>query len=82
MKWIIIVLVSYLPTTDQWDMVDYRHQEFSTIDSCQDYIDNNRDMFIKDANEIYNISESDFDIGCVTTSDFFKKILQEEALPT
>ena len=80
MKWIIIVLVNYLPTSDQWDMVDYRHNEFNTMEMCQSYIDDNRRTFIEDANAMYHLDEIDFEIGCVSTDDFFNKILLEEAL--
>ena len=82
MKWLVIVMVAYLPTYDQWDMVDYRHSLFDSSELCTSFVQQNRHTFIQDANELYQLNEPDFRMFCVSTDDFFNKILVLEAHPT
>ena len=78
MKWIIVVFVNFLPETGQWEMFDYRHDHFSSKAGCEEFIKDNRQDFIDDANRAYFRNDKDYIIGCPTLDKFNANITPDE----
>ena len=78
MKWIIVVFVNFLPETGQWDMFDYRGATFSSKAACEQFIQENKQFFIDEANEAYFRNDKDYFIGCPTLDKFYANITPDE----
>ena len=63
MKWIVVVLVNWLPETNQWQMYDYSKDPFPTEASCKSVVERNRDFFVKEANASYKRNDDDYEIA-------------------
>ena len=74
MKWIIVVFVNFLPETGQWDMFDYRDNHFSSKAACEEFIKDNKQFFIDDANQAYFRNDKDYVIGCPTLKKFLANV--------
>lgn len=78
MKWIVLVFVNFLPETGQWEMFDYRHDHFSSKAGCEEFIKDNRQDFIDEANRAYFRNDKDYIIGCPTLEKFTANITPDE----
>jgi len=70
MKWMIVVLVNFLPNTGQVEMQDYRNYPFSSKEECLTYVNKNRQHLINDTNKAYGRYNSDYDMTCITMENF------------
>lgn len=77
MKWMIVVLVNFLPNTGQWEMQDYRNYPFSSKEECVTYLDNNRHLIISDTNKAYGKYSDDYRMACITMKDFSEIWLED-----
>ena len=78
MKWIVVVLVNWLPATAQWEMFDYSNDPFPTEASCKSFVERNRDFFVKEANASYKRNDDDYAIVCRTLESFNKIVMPDE----
>ncbi len=78
MKWIIVVFVNFLPVSDQWEMFDYRDEPFSSKVACEQFIEENKQFFIDDANRAYFRNDVDYFIGCPTLEQFIDNVEIDE----
>jgi len=77
MKWMMVILVNFLPNTGQWEMQDYRNYPFSSKEECLTYMNKNRQHLIWDTNKAYGRSSNDYDMACVTMEDFLEIWLED-----
>ena len=78
MKWIIVIFVNFLPVTGQWEMLDYRYDLFQSEASCLNYVKENKQFFINEANKAYRRNDKDYVIGCPTLDKFNDNVMPDE----
>ena len=66
MKWIIVIFVNFLPVTAQWEMYDYSDNPFDSEVACLQFVVQNKQFLIDEANRAYRRNDKDYVIGEVT----------------
>ena len=78
MKWIIVIFVNFLPATGQWEMYDYSDNPFDSEVSCLQFVVQNKQFLIDEANTAYRRNDKDYEIGCPTLEMFNDNVMPEE----